>query len=81
MPEERKGFLTPEQEKILDKLYKPKSAVAEKLDGPAIQLADNQGLERVKKVIVEKHTDALPLIYEVVDGIFEVLAGMVEESE
>jgi hypothetical protein len=64
----RKGFLTPEQEKQIDGLVKL-SGVAEALDGPAISLADNQGLERLKPAILAKWPDALPIIYELIDAI------------
>ena len=40
--EERKGFFTPEQEKLLDDLYDGKGIV-EALDGLAIRSADNYG--------------------------------------
>jgi hypothetical protein len=78
--EERKGFLTPEQEVILDGLIKFKSSLAEKVDGIAIKLLDNQGLERVKQSIAEKNPDAIPVIYEVVDMIFAGLAEIVKED-
>lgn len=61
----RKGFFTPNQEKMLDDLYEGKGIV-EALDGMAIRLVDNQGLERLKKQIPE---DVLPVIYEVIDEI------------
>ena len=73
MEDTRKGFLTEEQEEQLDALIEFENAVAEKLDGPAIRLADNQGLERLKSTINEKWPDALPMIYEVVDAIFEMI--------
>jgi len=68
--EERKGFLTPEQEKQLDDLIELKG-IAEALDGAAIKLADNQGLERLKAKIPE---DVLPVVYEVIDEIFKALS-------
>jgi hypothetical protein len=72
MEDTRKGFLTPEQEKQVDDLIELKG-VAEGLDGPAISLADNQGLERIKPALLEKYPDALPVIYEIVDAIFDAL--------
>ena len=42
--EERKGLFTPEQEKKLDDLIKFNNPILESIDGPAIQLLDNQGL-------------------------------------
>lgn len=68
--EERKGFLTPEQEQIVDDLIELKG-IQEALDGTAIKLADNQILERIKGKIP---TDMLPIVYEVVDEIFKSLA-------
>ena len=74
----RKGFLTPEQEKQVDDLIEL-NGIAESLDGPAIKLLDNQGLERLKAGIVEKYPDILPTIYEVVDAIFAALPKEAEE--
>jgi hypothetical protein len=76
---ERKGFLTPEQEKILDGLITFKNGLAEKVDGVAIQLIDNQGLERIKKQLEEKHPGAIELVYQVVDALFEGLGEIVKE--
>jgi hypothetical protein len=68
----RKGFLTSEQEKQVDDLVEL-NGIAEALDGPAITLADNQGLERLKAGIIEKYPEILPTMYEVVDAIFAAL--------
>lgn len=67
--EERKGFLTPNQEKGLDELWVNKGLV-EAADGPAIRLADNLGLERAKKEIPAEY---LPVIYGVIDEILKSL--------
>lgn len=75
--EERKGFLTPEQEKILDELVELKG-IAEAVDGPAIRLLDNSGLERIKSKIPEQY---LPVVYEVVDELFKALATIVDTEE
>lgn len=72
MEDTRKGFLTPEQEKQIDDLIELKG-IAEGIDGPVISLSDNQGLERIKPQILEKYPDVLPIIYEVVDAIFDAL--------
>jgi hypothetical protein len=72
MEDTRKGFLTPEQEKQIDDLIE-ETGILEALDGPAISLVDNQGLERLKPAILAKYPDALPLIYEVVDAILAAL--------
>lgn len=67
--EKRKGFLTPDQEKQLDDLI-DLSGIAETFDGPAIRLADNQGLERLKVKLDEETTQ---IVYDVVDEIFSML--------
>ena len=70
--EERNGFLTEEQEKILDDLIELKG-ISELLDGPAIRLVDNMALEKLKaKIPVE----VLPVVYEVIDEIFKALAAI-----
>jgi hypothetical protein len=79
--ETRKGFLTPDQEKILDELIKFNNKVAERLDGPAIQLMDNQGLERIKSDLEEKYPGSVELVYQVVDGIFEALKEISQGDE
>ena len=65
----REGFLTPEQEKILDDLYEGKGII-EAVDGLAIRIADNKGLQQLKSKIP---SDVLPVIYEVIDSVFEAL--------
>lgn len=70
--EERKGFLTPEQEKKLDALIELKG-IYEAMDGPAIKIADNVGLEKLKSKIVTDNPDVLPFIYQVVDEIMAAL--------
>lgn len=70
--EERKGFLTPEQEKKLDSLIELKG-IAEGLDGPAIKIADNIGLEKLKVKITEENPELLNVIYQVIDEIFASL--------
>lgn len=69
MADDRKGFLTPEQEQKIDDLIKL-SGVAETFDGMAIRLADNYGLEALKKKIP---ADVLPIVYEVIDQILDAL--------
>ncbi len=63
--EERKGFLTPNQEKGIDELIEL-DGVAEAMAGIAIKIADNQVLERMKAKIP---TEVLPAVYEVIDEI------------
>jgi hypothetical protein len=72
--EERKGFLTPEQEAQLDELIKVDNIILEKLDGVGIRLFDNQVLERAKAKIIELNPAVLPIVYEVIDTIFAGLA-------
>lgn len=66
---DRKGFLTPEQEKKIDGLIKL-SGIAEAFDGVAIRLADNQGLELLKDKIPAEY---LPVIYQIIDEILSVI--------
>lgn len=80
MSEERKGFLTPEQEKTLDGLLKFNNKLAESIDGLAIQLLDNQVLERLKSKLVAIHPEALPITYEIVDALFEALDKIKEKE-
>jgi len=66
---DRKGFLTPEQEQKIDELV-VLSGIAEAFDGLAIRLADNMGLELLKKKIPAEY---LPVVYEVIDQIFDAI--------
>lgn len=67
--EERKGFLTPEQEKQIDDLYKA-SGLMEKADGAIIKLTDNIVLEKLKNKIPEQYHS---VIYDIVDTILAAL--------
>ena len=67
--EDRKGFLTPEQEQKLDELIVLKG-ISETLDGTAIKLADNLLLEKLKVKIPAEY---LPIVYDVIDEIFNSL--------
>lgn len=78
--QERKGFLTPEQEKTLDGLLKFNNKIVESVDGLAIQLIDNQGLERLKAKIEELHPGAVALVYEVVDELFNALGKIANDT-
>ncbi len=71
MPEKRQGFLTKEQEQKIDDLIK--SGILEPIDGVVIRLADDKGLEALKVKLEEKYPEAVPIVYEVVDAIFEML--------
>jgi len=81
MPEERKGALTPDQEKTLDKLVKLNNKLAEALDGPAISLIDNQGIERILDAADKKNPEIRPVVLEVVDIIFAGLEEILPEEE
>ncbi len=70
--EDRKGFLLPEQEQFLDDII-VLSGVYEAMDGVAIRLADNVGLEKLKTKVP---AEVLPLVYDVLDQVFEALMGM-----
>jgi hypothetical protein len=70
--EERKGFLTPEQEAKLDKLIELKG-IAEAIDGPAIKIGDNVGLQKLKEKLVASQPELLPIIYQVIDEVFAAL--------
>ena len=72
--EERKGFLTPDQEKKLDTLIELKG-IAETMDGTAIRLSDNLILEKLKAKIP---AEVLPVVYEVIDEVFNSLIAVAE---
>lgn len=67
--EERKGFLTPEQEKKLDELVELKG-LAETFDGVAIRIADNTVLNRLKEKLDEPTKQ---VVYQIIDEIFNAL--------
>lgn len=73
--EERKGFLTPEQEEKLDKLIELKG-IAEAADGIIIRIGDNQGLEKLKAKLPDEY---LPVVYEIIDEIFNALIVVAEK--
>ena len=79
--EERKGFLTPEQEDLLDDLLVLNNKIAESLDGIGIKLIDNQLLEALKTKLVEKYPDSLPLVYEIVDALLSGLELLLEDDD
>lgn len=71
MPKTRKGVFTPKQEQKLDELIKLKG-IAEALDGPAIRMADNRGIELLKSKIPPEY---IPVVYEIVDEIMSALGA------
>jgi len=67
--DERKGVLTPNQEKGLDDLIELEG-LAERFDGVIIKLVDNQVIERLKgKIPVEHHET----VYAIIDEVFRAL--------
>lgn len=77
--ETRKGILTPDQEKLLDEIYKSDNVMIEAADGYIIQLADNQGLERLKNAMEEKYPGSSDeFLYPVVDGLLEIVKEVFE---
>lgn len=81
MEDTREGFLTPEQEKTVDDLIELKG-VPEMLDGTAIKLADNKGLQALKPKIVDKWGEGvLDDVYEIIDMIFIPLKALSEKKE
>jgi len=80
--ETRKGILTPDQEKLLDKLIVFKNKGAEAIDGLAISLIDNQGIERLKVQLEEKLPGASEqYLYPIVDSLFSQLESYMESKE
>lgn len=74
MTDTRKGFLTPQQEKQADDLKEWSNKIVEAGDGLIIKYGDNLGLERLKQPLIDKFgEDILETVYEIVDGIFEML--------
>jgi len=73
--DERKGFLTPEQEQKVDELIELKG-ISEALDGAAIRLVDNLILEKLKAKIP---AETLPIVYGVIDEIFNSLIVIAEK--
>jgi len=80
MAEQRKGALTPEQEDVLEKLIKGSKWV-ELLDGPAIKLIDNQGIERVLDAADKKNPEIRQTVYEVVDMIMAGVEEFISDEE
>jgi hypothetical protein len=72
MADERKGFLTPEEEEKLHKILKSKGLIGV-VDGPVIKLLDNLLLEKIKAQLGENAESILPTIYLVIDEIFNAI--------
>ena len=76
---ERNGFLTPKQQEHIDELLVLKG-IGEAVDGLAIRLIDDIGLEKLKQEIIKKYPDFdLTLIYQIIDAIFTGLGCPAEE--
>ena len=77
----RDGFLLPEQEQQADDLKEWSNKIMEGADGLVIKYGDNLGLERLKQPLVNKFgPEILPAIYQVIDGLFEMLPKKEEED-
>lgn len=75
MSETRKGAFTPEQEKLLDDLIELKG-IGEALDGPAISLIDNQGIDRL---LEKANEETRQVIYEVIDMVMEGIEAIIKK--
>jgi hypothetical protein len=79
--EERKGLFTDEGQKVLDDILKLKGA-AEAVDGIAITLIDNLGLEVLKKKAEEKYPGVTEeYLYPIADVIIEGLKAILAAAE
>ena len=76
MNEERKGAMTPDQEKILEKIVKFKNPTLEAVDGLAIQVIDNTAIDAILKEAEEKYPGSTAVTYQVTDLIFAGLAEL-----
>lgn len=82
--EERKGFLLPEQIKKLEQILKLKGILGV-VDGPILKLIDDLLLEKLKAKI-QNPEEVLPLVYLIIDEIFnaidvEVLAAEIAKAK
>ena len=78
---ERRGLFTPDQEQTWDKLLKWKNPAVELIDGTAIKIIDNQGLERAKQTFLDKFPQAEEALYEIVDTLMEGVEAMAEQDD
>lgn len=79
--DERKGALTPEQEKTLEKLIVLKNKALEAVDGTIITIVDNLAIEAILDAADKKNPEIRGYVYQVVDVIFAGLEAMIEEKE
>ena len=79
MNEERKGAMTPDQEKTLDKLIVLKNKAIEAVDGTGITLIDNLAIEAILDEADKKNPEIRGYVLQVVDVIFAGLETIVVE--
>lgn len=79
MNEERKGAMTPDQEKTLDKLIVLKNKALEAVDGTGITLIDNLAIEAILDEADKKNPEIRGYVLQVVDVIFAGLETIVSE--
>ena len=79
MNEERKGAMTPDQEKTLDKLIVLKNKALEAVDGTVITLIDNLAIEAILDEADKKNPEIRGYVLQVVDVIFAGLETIVSE--
>jgi putative heme degradation protein len=79
MNEERKGAMTPDQEKTLDKLIVLKNKALEAVDGTVITLIDNLAIEAILDEADKKNPEIRGYVLQVVDVIFAGLETIVAE--
>ena len=79
MNEERKGAMTPDQEKTLDKLIVLKNKAIEAVDGTGITLIDNLAIEAILDEADKKNPEIRGYVMQVVDVIFAGLETIVVE--
>lgn len=80
MNEERKGALTPDQEKILDQLIVLNNKALEAVDGTGITLIDNIAIEAILDEADKKNPEIRVYALQIVDLIFAGLATIVSEK-
>lgn len=76
--DDRLGFLTPDQQKKTDTYIKLKG-IWEAIDGTAIKMIDDRGLQLLKEKFLSDKPDVLQLVYEVIDAIFTILPDVPDE--
>lgn len=77
MPEERRGLFTEDQQNRIEKAVK--AGKFEAVDGIAINLIDNYGLEAAKQALLKKYPDLdMNDVYGITDTVFDILVPVVE---